>query len=439
MAARRNAAQERNTVILGAGLAGLAAANRLRTQYRIFERLKKPGGLCTTEALKGFRFDQTGHLLHLRHPNMRRLIHTLLDEPPLKLHRKSRIFSQGVTTHYPFQANTFGLPKVIVAECLTGFIDAALKKADTNTTQPPATFEAFIYRHFGHGIAKHFMIPYNHKLWGVHPKEITAAWCNRYVPIPSIKAVVDGAIGCHQDDLGYNARFYYPATGIGSLPRALVRKIRTIETSRSPSAIDVRQHRLCVGGEWVPYQALINTIPLDDFIGLCVDPPADITAAAQKLRCSGLRYLDVALSRPVGNDYHWTYVPERKYPFYRVGCYSNFSSQMAPPKKSNLYVELASRRPPSLSRLMPRVTQGLIDMGLIRRESDVAFVVPRYLPKAYVIYDSNYETCVPKVLNWLKEWDILCAGRFARWEYASMEDALMQGLAAADTVKELYS
>ena len=37
-------------------------------------------------------------------------------------------------------------------------------------------------RYFGEGIARHFMLPYNEKLWGVHPREITAAWCSRFVP-----------------------------------------------------------------------------------------------------------------------------------------------------------------------------------------------------------------------------------------------------------------
>src|ERR1039458_2428152 len=37
----------------------------------------------------------------------------------------------------------------------------------------------------GAGISKHFMIPYNERLWGVSPSEITAAWCSRFVPLPN--------------------------------------------------------------------------------------------------------------------------------------------------------------------------------------------------------------------------------------------------------------
>ena len=48
------------------------------------------------------------------------------------------------------------------------------------------------------------MIPYNQKLWGVHPREITAAWCSRFVPIPKLEDVIAGAVGAVPPEMGYN-------------------------------------------------------------------------------------------------------------------------------------------------------------------------------------------------------------------------------------------
>ncbi len=358
----------------------------------------------------------------------------LLDEEPLSLERRSRIFSHGVYTHYPFQANTFGLPREVVAECLTGFIEATAGKGGVKKN---ATFEDFILEHFGAGIARHFMIPYNTKLWGVHPREITSGWCSRFVPIPSADEVVAGAIGLAQEKMGYNARFLYPRTGIEELPNAFARKVKSVEYGAVPRAIDFRRRRMQIGGEWVPYRAVINTIPLKNLVKLLVNPPRGIADAAEKLRCSSLRYLDVALNRPVGTDYHWSYVPEKKYPFYRVGCYSNFSSEMAPRGKSNLYVELASRGPIKLDKLMPRVSAGLIDMGIINTQGDIAYARPRHLKHAYVVYDMHYEKVVPRLLSWLAKQRIFSCGRYGSWEYSAMEDAIAQGLDAAGKVKEL--
>lgn len=424
-----------HTLILGAGLAGLACAYRLKRDFRLIEKETRAGGLCITTEDRGYRFDRTGHLLHLRPGRARKTVLSLLDEEPLLIQRQARIFSKGVYTHYPFQANLFGLDKETVAECLTAFIEA--QKNLDETAPSPATFEEFIYRHFGEGIARHFMIPYNAKLWGVHPKDITADWCKRFVPRPDAAAVVKGALGMHQDALGYNAGFYYPSRGIEALPQAFARRVAGIQFSTVPKAVDFHNRRAFIDGEWVSYQALVSTLPLNALIRLLVSPPKEIQATAATLRCTSLRYLDVALNRPCGTPYHWTYVPERKYPFYRVGCYTNFSSEMAPKKKSGLYVELTSRQPVHFDTLMPKIIDGLTEMGIIRSAADIAFVLPRRITNSYVVYNKEYSHATARILPWLEEQRIFSAGRYARWEYAAMEDAVEQGFAAADKVKDL--
>ena len=40
------------------------------------------------------------------------------------IERRARIFTDGVVTPFPFQANLHGLPPAVVAECLRGFIAA---------------------------------------------------------------------------------------------------------------------------------------------------------------------------------------------------------------------------------------------------------------------------------------------------------------------------
>lgn len=360
---------------------------------------------------------------------------SILDEEPLRLSRKSRIFSHGVYTHYPFQANTFGLPREVVAECLTGFVRA--RERGQRDRKMPKSFAEFIDCHFGEGIARHFMTPYNTKLWNVSPKQITAGWCKRFVPIPTVEEVVSGALGLPQEEMGYNAHFFYPRTGIGELPIGLARRVKNVEFQTSIAKIDFRRKRLFVKGEWAPYKSLINTIPLRDLLQLLEKPPARIAEAIALLQCKGLRYVDVALKTPALNDYHWSYVPEQKYPFYRVGCYSNFSPCMAPPGQSNYYVELAARGRIRLDELGPRIVSGLQDMGIVNDPRDVLFMHPRYIKHAYVIYDMNYEKHVPSILSWLEQQDIFSAGRYARWEYSSMEDAILQGIIAADKAKEV--
>jgi protoporphyrinogen oxidase len=425
--------------IVGAGLTGMSAALTLKASgvaFRIFERLDRPGGHAITLEDGGYRFDRTGHLLHLRDAAMRERVLRWIGDDHSVVQRRSVIWSNGVYTRYPFQANTFGLPPDVAYECVMGFLKAhyAADKGE------PKNFEEFSLAHFGEGISRHFMLPYNSRLWGVDPKEITAAWCQRFVPLPSVEDVIAGAVGRNDRELGYNTSFVYPRLGIGELPRAMARELPEIELGRAPERIDFTGRRLHFSdGESVRYDVLINTAPLPTLIRLLEGAPEAVTRAANELRCNPLYYLDVALSVPAGKPFHWIYVPEAKYPFYRVGCYSHFSSAMAPEGCANLYVELADRNEPDLDLLLPHVAASLVEMGMIGRESDIAFARVRKIDYAYVIFDHQYFDALSVIKPFLENERILSAGRYGDWNYSSMEDALIFGRTAAEKAAELVA
>lgn len=422
--------------ILGAGLTGLSAAHHLRTGYDLHERLGHAGGHVITLEKDGFRFDRTGHLLHLRDKGIRAWMMSLLGDRFVNVHRQSRIWSQGVYTRYPYQANTFGLPPQIAYECITSFL-AAQKKLAAGAPEPKS-FEDFCLLHFGEGFSKHFMIPYNARLWGTHPRDMTAAWCSRFVPQPKLEDVIAGAVGLNDRELGYNAEFLYPRTGIGELTTALAASTpQPIRYNHAPRSVDWKNKRLQFDDGAVPYTALISTAPLDTLVKLLTDAPDAVKEAGSKLRCNPLYYLDVALDRPCGIDMHWVYVPEERYPFYRVGCYSAFSAELAPPGKSCLYVELASRDKPDMSTLLPEVAKGLIEMRIIDKPSDILFAEPRRIDHAYVVYDHDYYQALAVIQPFLEEQAIVSAGRYGGWNYSSMEDALMFGRDAAKRAREI--
>jgi protoporphyrinogen oxidase len=288
--------------ILGAGLTGMSAAHHLGGGYAIHERLDHAGGHAITTSHDGFRFDRTGHLLHLRDPEMRAWVERLIGAESVTVQRKSRIFSHGTYTRFPYQANTFGLPPDIAYECLMGYFEALRVEAQV---PEPKTFEDFCFKYFGAGFSKHFMIPYNKKLWGVHPRDVTAEWCSRFVPRPTLEDVIAGAVGKNDRELGYNASFLYPRFGIGALPAAMCAELTgPVHYQSAPKSIDWRKRELVFADRRVPYQALISTAPLDALLRLLEDAPAEIARAASQLRVNPLYYLDVALDVPCGVDLH---------------------------------------------------------------------------------------------------------------------------------------
>jgi protoporphyrinogen oxidase len=422
--------------VLGAGLTGMSAAHHLRAanhRCRIFEKLAWPGGHAVTIEEQGYRFDRTGHLLHMQDDAMRDLALGWIGPDHSWLERRSVVWSQGVYTRYPFQANAHGLPPAVAHACVMGFLEARANPPAT----PPSNFEEYCYATFGKGISEHFMIPYNARLWGVSPKEISASWCERFVPVPTVDDVVAGAVGLVDRELGYNKRFIYPNRGIGQLSDGMAAALGDVELSRSVRHIDTAARQLVFDDETVRYQVLVNSAPLPTLVGLCRDAPDEVVQAAARLRCSHLYYLDVALKRPCGQPYHWVYVPESKYPYYRVGCYSHFSREMAPQNTSCLYVELVDRAEPDLDRLLPQVAAGLVEMGMIDAAEDIAFVRVRRIDHAYVIFDHAYDASRELVQRFLATRNIVSSGRYGAWNYSSMGDAMRFGRDAATRAGEL--
>ncbi len=420
--------------ILGAGLTGMSAAHHLGADYELHERLNHVGGHAVTRERDGFRFDRTGHLLHLRDPEIRAWIERLIGDQCVLVQRKSRIFSHGVYTRYPYQANTFGLPADVAYECVMGYLAALAAEA---CTPEPETFEEFCLRYFGAGFSKHFMIPYNEKLFGLHPRHVTAEWCSRFVPRPRLEDVVAGAVGKNNVELGYNTSFLYPSMGIGVLTTAIEAALsRRPRLGHAPRAVDWRARRLVFADGEIPYDVLISTMPLDRLIATLVDPPPAVAEAGRRLRVNRLYYLDIALKGPCRVDLHWVYVPERRYPFYRVGCYSNFSARMAPPGQANLYVELASRSEPDMEMLGPVVAGHLVEMGIIAEPGQILFAELQCIDNAYVLYDHAYAGALDTIRPFLEEERIISAGRYGGWNYSSMEDALLFGRDAARRARE---
>jgi protoporphyrinogen oxidase len=422
-------------VVLGAGLTGLSAVWHRRGPALLVEREARVGGHARSFRRDGFVFDVTGHWLHLRDPSIRALVEGLFGPGELTtVARRTCVYSHGVQLPYPFQANLHGLPLEVVRECLVGYIEARERAA--RGAPEPQTFIEFAEARFGAGIARHFFIPYNRKLWGEHLERLTAEWVSRYIPIPDTAQVIGGAIGLAQEGLGYNASFYVPtAGGIDLVPERMraglaERPEVELRLGCDVDEIDVVGRRLKLAGEadWRAYDVLVSTIPLPELVRRIPGAPADVRDAAGALCHVRWRYLDVAVGAPAPCDYHWVYVPEPRLPFFRVGVYSNAAPRMAPPGCSSLYVELSERAGPID---LAAVYAGLVEVGALRAAEDVRFVEVRTVEHAYVVFDAAYAAARARILAWLEGQGIMSCGRYGGWIYNSMEDCLLAGRDAA--------
>jgi protoporphyrinogen oxidase len=353
----------------------------------------------------------------------------------LEIERKASVLSHGALIPYPFQANLFGLPPEVVQECLVGFVEAREAAAGKNGATP-SNFEEYALARFGKGITRHFFVPYNTKLWGMHPNCLTSAWVSRYIPEPQVHEVIGGAIGLPQEGLGYNPSFLHPRDGgIDALPKALMREIRKrgcceLRTGTDVEEVDPINRRVKVdsSSDWICYDTLISTIPLPELIRRIPHAPKHIQQFCQNLRCVNWRYLNIATRTPPPAKYHWVYVPEERYPFFRVGIFSNAVPSMAPPGGGSLYVELAER---DAVVQTAEILRSLAEIGAITSAADVELAEAREIKYAYVVFDDAYDESTKTIHQWLKSVGVLSSGRYGAWVYNSMEDSIIQGMEAA--------
>jgi protoporphyrinogen oxidase len=431
-------------IIVGAGLTGLSTAYHLgNAEYQIYEKEEEVGGLCRSFKKKGYAFDFTGHLLHLKSTYASELVGKLLPHKLKSHRRRASVSCAGTLTAYPFQANLHTLPKEVIKECVVGFLEAREKSEKMSLVKPAShtenvSFKDWIINTFGAGIAKHFMIPYNEKMWSTDLSELSSEWVSWSIPVPSLDEVIGGALGLESRQMGYSAKFLYPEKGgIEILPRAFLPHVKNLYLRRRLCSIDLQEKRAWFDdNSSAAYEHLVSTIPLPELLTLIRDLPASIASLKEGLRHVSVLDVNVGIGGDGFSDQHWIYFPHSDVAFYRVGFYSNFSSNLAPPFCSSVYAEVSylPGGPFSKTEMVERVYAGLEKSGFLKGRDSIVVDNVVEIPYAYVIHDTFRHTNLPRIFDFLSSHGIYSVGRFGGWTYSSMEDALLQGKEVAEII-----
>lgn len=423
-------------VVIGAGLTGLVAAERLARSglsAQVVEREPEPGGACRSLVQDGFTFDLTGHLLHVQQRAAEDYLRGFGLWEGLEVHeRRAAVVVGGRITPYPIQIHTHGLEDSVRRDCLLGFIRAwaAAKAAE------PIDFRQWVLGRFGEGLARHFFFPYNSKLFRAEPEELSLDWVGRYVPKPDLEEVVDGALGLHRRPVGYNAVFRYPAEGgIRQLPDAIARRVPELELETEVVAVDLADRAVeLADGRRLDFEALVSTVSLPALIDLLAEKlPEEISAARRRLRWVRVLNLALGVEGAAPRPEHWLYFADPAIPYYRVGFPSNHG-RLAPDGCHTVSVEVSL--PPDggdVAEESAAAERALVGAGLVDR-SRVRVRRLSVIDPAYVVFDHARREAVALLRRYLAERGVLIAGRWAEWKYSAMEDAILDGMAVARRV-----
>ena len=125
---------------------------------------------------------------------------------------------------------------------------------------------------------------------------------------------------------------------------------------------------------------------------------------------------------------------------YRVGFYSNVYAPFAPEGCSSAYIEYTHQGPIDDEPAFRRASMNLLqEMGLINGEDALLFMDYRCIENGYVVFHREYVEDLAMIDSWCCDNAVVLAGRYGRWVYSAMEDAVIDGMRAADAVRYLHA
>jgi protoporphyrinogen oxidase len=434
--------------ILGAGVSGLSLARMLTERgfppadIALFEADAVPGGLCRSRTVNGFTYDVSGgHILFSKDKGVMQWMKEQAggEAEFVRRERHTKIRFGNRFVHYPFENGLGDLPEQPKFECLKGYVEAWHARTASGS-RAPADFKGWIHWRFGEGIARHFMEPYNEKLWKRPLAELATDWVAGRVPDAPIDDVLKAAIGVRTEGYVHQSVFYYPRSGgFQAITDGLARAVRACLRLSTPVQELVREgggQGWRVNGE--RFDLVVNTLPLDRLPDVVPDMPAPAAAAMRGLSFNSIVTYLVALDRPAHPDLSWIYLPHHEQgPVNRVTYMSNYSPALAPEGKTSFLFEVTfpghEEAPgPELER---EALAGVEAAGLLRRE-EVLFVDRSVCRHAYIVYDHGLTVRRAAALEWCRENGIVALGRFGRYDYFNSDQCVIAAREIAERLLE---
>jgi protoporphyrinogen oxidase len=211
----------------------------------------------------------------------------------------------------------------------------------------------------------------------------------------------------------------------------------TVEYGRRIVGIEPHRKRIMLAdGTSRAYDTVLATLPLNRLTALAdqkLESQPDPSTAVLVLNIGGIR-------GPRCPAEHWLYVPDSLSGFFRVGFYSNVTTDFLPDDKEtervSLYVERAFRDGERPSEAAVRayttsVVEELIAWGFLDR---VEVVDPTWIDVAYT-WTRPGSTWRRDALAALETAGIFPVGRYARWSFQGIADSIRDGLSAGTALR----
>lgn len=496
----------KKAVIIGAGPAGLTAAYNLLKQSRdyeveILEETTEIGGISRTVRYKDNRMDIGGHRFFSKDQSVMQWWKDILpiqgapsyddkllgrektlepggpdpekvDRVMLVRQRVSRIYYKKKFFDYPIsmKPQTFinmGFVQTVKAGC--SYLKSTVHKL------PEDSLENFYINRFGKVLYSMFFEGYTEKLWGRHPREISADWGAQRVKGLSIMAIIKDMFSKiipskkqRQVETSLIEEFIYPKYGPGQLWETVASEIEkmggTITKKALVNNVEFEGNKIVSvsyvdeNGQVVKKDAdiFISSMPVKDLVesmghevpkrvneiaaGLPYRDFVTIGLLVDKLNMKNLTNIKT-LNNIVPDC--WIYVQDTGVKLGRIQIFNNWSPYMVKEvdKKVWIGLEYFCKEGDSFWNMSDQesrrfATNELIKMGVIDNKNNVLDAHKEKVKKAYPAYFDTYNN-IDEVITYLNQFENLyCVGRNGQHRYNNMDHSMVTSF---ETVKNILS
>ncbi len=454
--------QDYNTIIIGAGPAGLTAGYLLSENAKSCLILEMNpnyvGGISRTERYKDFYFDIGGHRFFSKSQEVEDFWSKILGSEMLERPRSSRIFYRKKFFSYPLKAfeALFKLGIFETIHCVSSYAWARVFP-DKNAK----SFEAWVTNQFGRRLFQIFFKTYTEKVWGMSCKEISADWAAQRIKGLSLSSAVINAL--KPDFLKFKGKkaviktliesFRYPARGPGMMWEKVAADFKKqggeLQMGYRVTGLrfDLQSRVWTVTAQSRDGQKLeasaqnvISTCPMRELMTSLEPKPQSLGHAEQ------LRYRDFITVALVVNEKNlfqdnWIYIHDPSVKVGRVQNFKSWSPYMVPNEKVNCYgLEYFCHEGDNLwsqsnESLIEMAKQELVSLGLAEAKDILDGCVVRQ-EKAYPVYDQHYTEHVDAIRSEIETSypGLHLIGRNGMHKYNNQDHAMMTAMLAVKNI-----
>ena len=429
--------REVQTLVIGGGPSGLAVAYRLQGDTLVLEKADAIGGLCRSISRDGGVFDIGGHSFHTPHPEIYELVQDLLEGGLYQQQRDARVYTHDTLIPYPFQKFFDRIPDTDIQRACEDGLRTAAGNADA-----AENFEDYILRKFGRGIAEHFMLPYNRKLWARDIKRLSCDWTSQRIAAPIGEKERFDTHGGERKPLQPDTQVGYARTGgFEELFKHFGQHVPAVELNSQVVRIDPVSHMATTSdGRHYKWECLVSTMPLPILLRMIETIPAEIRALADQLEYMSLRVELILVGRQLRTPIQRIYIADPALPPHKIALNHNSSAFLRQQPRHAIMAEvsISKEKPVDVDQIAPKTIALLCELGILESPDDVLWTDHVDVKYAYPVYTHQRLTQVQIIKEWLATYDMYTVGRFGEWEYINSDRCLMKGLMLGQELRARY-